>query len=174
MCIRDSQGTNQQAETEHARILNHGINGIKPESPAMRQVMITKEPVTLTGNSAILPKELVQRLEDDRTDELQHQLAKAGNPDSCKINPAPWHPIEANRYQAVFSWKEEKTPEIVDQNYKTLKDQKLSMESEITAKLIFVQTGYLIKDEETVGTRLNLKGLQVIHDDRTNNDPRKG
>ena len=140
----------------------------------MRQVMITKEPVTLTGNSAILPKELVQRLEDDRTDELQHQLAKAGNPDSCKINPAPWHSIEGNRYQAVFSWNEEKTPEIVDQNYKTLKDQKLSMDSEITAKLIFVQTGYLIKDEETVGTRLNLKGLQVIHDDRTNNDQRKG
>ena len=140
----------------------------------MRQVMITKEPVTLTGNSAILPKELVQRLEDDRTDELQHQLAKASNPDSCKILPAPWHPIEGNRYQAVFSWDEEKTPEIVDQNYKKLKDQKLSMESEITAKLIFVQTGYSIKDEETVGTRLNLKGLQVIHDDRTNNDPRKG
>ena len=136
--------------------------------------MITKEPVTLTGNSAILPKELVQRLEDDRTDELQHQLAKAGNPNSCKINPAPWHSIEGNRCQAVFSWNEEKTPEIVDQNYKTLKDQKLSMDSEITAKLIFVQTGYLIKDEETVGTRLNLKGLQVIHDDREINDPWNG
>ena len=48
------------------------------------------------------------------------------------------------------------------------------MDSEITAKLIFVQTGYWINDEETFGTRLNLKGLQVIHDDRTNNDPRKG
>ena len=139
----------------------------------MRQVMITKEPVTLTGNSAILPKELVQRLEDDRSDELQHQLAKASNPDSCKILPAPWHPIEGNRYQAVFSWNEEKTPEIVDQNYKTLKDQKLSMESEITAKLIFVQTGYLLKDKETVGTRLSLKGLQIIHKNGTMNDPWK-
>ena len=81
--------------------------------------------------------------------------------------------IEGNRYQAVFYWNEENTPEIVDQNYKTLKNQKLSMDSQITAKLIFVQTGYFMKDEETIGTRLNLKGLQVIHDDRTNNDPRK-
>ena len=140
----------------------------------MRQVIITKEPVTLTGNSAILPKDLVERLEDGRKDELQQQLAKVSNPDSCKINPAPWHPIEERGYQAVFSWNEEKEPEIVDQNYKTLTDQKLSMDSKITAKLIFVQTGYFIKDEGTVGTRLSLKGLQIIHDHGTIRDPWKG
>ena len=95
----------------------------------MRQVMITKEPVTLIGNSAILPKDLVKRLEDGRKAELKHQLGKVSNPDSWKINPAPWHPIEGNRYQAVFYWNEENTPEIVDQNYKTLKNQKLSMDS---------------------------------------------
>jgi len=134
----------------------------------MRQVIITKQPVILIGNSAILPKELIKRLEADRDDELQHQLAKASKPDSIKIKPAPWHPLEGNRYQAVFFWNEEKTPEIVDHNYKILKDQKLSMDSKITAKLIFVQTGYLTKDEETVGTRLNLKGLQVIQDNRSN------
>ena len=133
----------------------------------MRQVIITKEPVTLIGNSAILPKDLVKRLEDGRKAELKHQLAKVSNPDSCKINPAPWHPIEGNRYQAVFYWNEENTPEIVDQNYKTLKNQKLSMDSQITAKLIFVQIGYFMKDEELVGTRLNLKGLQVVHENRT-------
>ena len=139
----------------------------------MRQVIITKEPVTLTGNSAILPKDLVERLEDGRKDELQQQLAKVSNPDSCKINPAPWHPIEERGYQAVFSWNEEKAPEIVDQNYKTLTDQKLSMDSKITAKLIFVQTGYFIKDEGIVGTRLSLKGLQIIHDHGTIRDPWK-
>ena len=48
----------------------------------MRQVIITKEPVTLTGNLAILPKDLVERLEDGRRDELQQQLAKVSNPDS--------------------------------------------------------------------------------------------
>ena len=139
----------------------------------MRQVIITKEPVTLIGDSAILPKDLVKRLEDGRNDELKHQLAKARNPDACKINPAPWHRIEENRYQAVFSWNEEKAPEIVDQNYKVLTDQKLSIDSKIKAKLIFVQTGYLLKDEEMIGTRLNLKGLQVIHDEGTNNNPQK-
>ena len=133
----------------------------------MRQVIITKEPVTLIGNSAILTKELVKRLEDGRKAELKHQLAKVSNPDSCKINPAPWHPIEGNSYQAVFYWKEDNMPEIVDQNYKILKNQKLSMDSQITAKLIFVQTGYCMKDEEMVGTRLSLKGLQVVHEDRT-------
>ena len=139
----------------------------------MRQVIITKEPVTLIGNSAILPRELVKRLEDDRNDELKLQFAKASNPDLCKIIPAPWHQIEGNRYQAVFSWDEEKEPEIVDQDYQTLTGQKLSMDSQITAKLIFVQTGYLLKDKETVGTRLSLKGLQIIHKNGTMNDPWK-
>ena len=149
----------------------NSINRNKPESPAMRQVMITKEPVTLIGNSAILPRELVKRLEDDRNDELKLQFAKASNPDLCKIIPAPWHQIEGNRYQAVFSWDEEKEPEIVDQDYQTLTDQKLSMDSKITAKLIFVQIGYLLRDKETVGTRLSLKGLQIIHKNGTINDP---
>ena len=139
----------------------------------MRQVIITKEPVTLTGNLAILPKDLVERLEDGRRDELQQQLAKVSNPDSCKINAAPWHPIDESGYQAVFSWNDEKAPEIVDQNYKTITDQKLSMDSKITAKLIFVQTGYCMKDEGTVGTRLSLKGLQVIHEYGTISDPWK-
>ena len=47
------------------------------------------------------------------------------------------------------------------------------MDSKITAKLIFVQTGYCMKDEGTVGTRLSLKGLQVIHEYGTIGDPWK-
>lgn len=124
--------------------------------------MITKEPVTLIGNSAVLPKDLVKRLEEDRRDELKHQLAKASNPDSCKIKPAPWHEIEESRYRAIFSWNEENMPEIVDQDYKIIPSEKLSMDSKITAKLIFVQSGYSKKEDETIGTRLILKGLQVI------------
>jgi len=140
----------------------------------MRQVIITKEPVTLIGNSAILPNDLVKRLEEGRNDELQHQLTKASNPDSCKINPAPWHQIEQNTFQAIFTWNEEKAPEIVDQNYKKLTDKKLSMDSKITAKLIFVQTGYLLKNEDTIGTHLSLKGLQVIHEEGTINESWEG
>ena len=90
------------------------------------------------------------------------QLAKVSNPESIKIKPAPWQEIKGNLYKATFTWNEEKTPEVVDQDYKTLVDQRLAIDSTITAKLIFIQTGYLARDQQSIGTKLTLKGLQVM------------
>ena len=128
----------------------------------MREVIITKEPVILNGHSAIIPQYLVKRLEDGRNQELKMQLAKVSNPESIKIKPAPWQEIKGNLYKATFTWNEEKTPEVVDQDYKTLVDQRLTIDSTITAKLIFIQTGYLAGDQQSIGTKLTLKGLQVM------------
>lgn len=128
----------------------------------MKAVIITKEPVTLNGHTAIIPHDLVKRLEDGRNEELKLQLSKLSNPESIKIEPAPWQEIKGDLYKATFTWNEEKIPEIVDQDYRTIADQRLSINSTIVAKLIFVQIGYLARDEQSIGTKLTLKGLQVV------------
>ena len=128
----------------------------------MREVIITKQPLTLVGNSAIIPQELVKRLEEGRNEELRRQLSKASCPELIKIEPAPWKEIKHNLYKATFTWNKEKGPEIVDQDYNTIKNQSLSINSIIIAKLIFVQTGYSARDQQSIGTKLALKGLQIV------------
>ena len=131
----------------------------------MREVIITKEPVILNGNSAILPKELIKRLEESRAEELRYQQSKHIDSNGCTIKPAPWTELKDNTFQARFEWNTDKEPEIVDQDYKPIPDKQLSTLSSIKAKLIFIQRGFSQNNGETIGTCLHLKGLQVVSQD---------
>ena len=128
----------------------------------MREVIITKEPVVLNGNSAILPKELIQRLEESRAEELRYQQSKHIDSNGCTIKPAPWTELKDNIFQAQFEWPADKEPEIVDQNYKSVPDKQLSTLSSIKAKLIFIQRGFSQNNGKTIGTCLHLKGIQLV------------
>ena len=131
----------------------------------MREVIITKAPVTLTGKSAILPKELIQRLEESRAEELKYQKSKFSDSKDCSIKPAPWVELKDNRYKAIFEWTAGKEPEIVDQDYKLIPNKRISPHSSIEAKLIFIQRGFSQDNGETIGTCLLLKEVQVISPD---------
>ena len=128
----------------------------------MRQVIITKQPVVLEGNQAILPKELIERLEEGRKEELNIQRSKLSHPEQCTINPAPWKKCNDHEYKTEFIWIEGKEPEIVDHEFKLLNLAKPILTKASKVKLIFVQTGYTLNKQDTIGTQLMLKGIQIV------------
>ena len=80
---------------------------------------VTKEPVTLDGYQAILkpseyghtltallPKEIVDALEDERVGGLEWAKSKAKNPRRVTIKPEPWEEVSEGMYQCKFRWKE--------------------------------------------------------------------
>ena len=127
----------------------------------MRQVIITKNPVVLEENQAILPKELIERLEDGRKEELRIQRSKLSQPDRCNVSPAPWKKYNDDEYKTEFTWIKGKEPEIVDSEFKSLTKQ-VPTQAGTKVKLIFVQAGYSINEKHIIGTQLLLKGIQVI------------
>ena len=127
----------------------------------MRQVIITKNPVVLEGNQAILPKELIERLEDGRKEELRIQRSKLSHPERCNVSPAPWKKYNDDEYKTEFTWIKGKEPEIVDSEFKSLTKQ-VPTQTGTKVKLIFVQAGYNINEKQIIGTQLLLKGIQVI------------
>ncbi len=90
---------------------------------------VTKEPVTLDGYQAILkpseyghtltallPKEIVDALEDERVGGLEWAKSKAKNPRRVTTKPEPWEEVSEGMYQCKFRWKEgdKVVPVIVD------------------------------------------------------------
>ena len=91
----------------------------------------TPEPVVLDGFqailkpgdwgyklSALLPKSIVSKLEEERESALDWARSKAKNPKRVTVKPEPWEELENNpgTYQVRFSWKDKDKlfPAIVD------------------------------------------------------------
>ena len=79
---------------------------------------VTKEPVVLEGYqailkpteygytlSALLPKELIDALEEERESCLEWAKSKAKNPKRVTIKPEPWEEVSSGMYQCKFRWK---------------------------------------------------------------------
>ena len=142
----------------------------------MKEVIVTKDPVLLEGYqsvmklsqygkynlAALLPDDVVEKLEAGREDELKYQKSRLKNPKRCTIKPEPWMEVSNGKTQAKFAWKEGKEPPIVDTEGTLITDENLPLYSGSKVKLAFVQTGYTLKDGETIGTRLVLQGIQVV------------
>ena len=142
----------------------------------MKEVIVTKEPVLLEGFqsilklsqygkynlAALLPDDVVEKLEAGREDELKYQKSRLKNPKRCTIKPEPWMEVSNGKTQAKFAWKEGKEPPIVDTEGTLITDENLPLYSGSKVKLAFTQTGYTLKDGETIGTRLVLQGIQVV------------
>ena len=136
---------------------------------------VTADPVMLEGYQAILSPgkfgysltamvdtEMVQRLEEDRTEVLKWAESKLKNPKRSTLKPTPWEEVEEGRYKLKFSWKEDRRPPVVDTEGTPIVDENVPLYSGSKVKLGFFQKPYILKDGVTYGTSLKLVGVQVV------------
>ena len=139
---------------------------------------VTPEPVVLDGFqailkpgdwgyklSALLPKSIVSKLEEERESALDWARSKAKNPKRVTVKPEPWEELENNpgTYQVRFSWKDKDKlfPAIVDSEGTLITDKETPLYNGSTVKLAFFQKPYIMPAGD-IGTSLKLKAVQVI------------
>ena len=140
-----------------------------------RNILKTEQPVVLEGYQAVLKPskfgyslsalvgpELVEKLEEDREDNLKWAQSKLKNPKRSTLKPEPWEEVAADQYKVKFSWNEETKPPVVDTEGTVLSDTNTPLYSGSKVKLAFYQKPYILKDGVTYGTSLKLVGVQVI------------
>lgn len=139
------------------------------------KTIVTEKPVVLDGYqavmkpskygyslSAILNDDVVEKLEEDRTEVLKWAESKLKNPKRATLKPEPWEEVSEGKYKAKFSWNEDNTPTIVDSEGTVITNTALPVYAGSTVKLAFFQKPYILKDGVTYGTSLKLKGIQLI------------
>jgi hypothetical protein len=139
------------------------------------KTIVTEKPVVLEGYQAVMKPskfgyslatiftdEMIQKLEDDRTEVLKWCESKLKNPKRSTLKPEPWEEVAENQYKVKFSWTEENMPTIVDSEGTVVTNTSLPIYSGATVKLAFFQKPYILKDGVTYGTSLKLKGIQLI------------
>ncbi len=140
-----------------------------------RTVHVTENPVTLEGYQAILEpgkfgyslsavvnKDIVDKLETERADVLKWAESKLKNPKRSTLKPEPWEEVSDGKYKLKFSWNEEKRPPVVDTEGTPLTDKKTPLYGGSTVKLGFYQKPYILRDGVTYGSSLKLVGVQVV------------
>ncbi len=143
----------------------------------MSTIHITKEPVVLEGFqaimkpgeyghklSALVPKDLVDVLEDERESCLEWARGKAKNPKRVTVKHPPWEEVEgSDTYQIKFSWKQgdKITPTIVDTEGTLITDTNTPVYSGSKVKLAFIQKPYLLPAGD-IGTSVKLKSVQIV------------
>ena len=141
------------------------------QSVMSRNIHTTPNPVTLEGFQAVLKpsqygyslkavvgKELIDQLEEERVDALKWAESKLKNPKRSTLRPEPWEEVAKGKYIIKFSWNEDKKPPIVDTEGTLITDQNTPVYEGSMVKLGFIQKPYLLKD----GATLKLSGVQVV------------
>jgi len=139
--------------------------------------IVTPEPVILEGYQAVMTpskfgyslgaivgQDIVDQLEDDRTESLKWAESKLKNPKRSVLKPEPWEEIEGSggQYKVKFSWNAETRPPVVDTEGTLITDERLPIYSGSKVKLALYQKPYILRDGVTYGTSLKLKGIQVV------------
>ena len=127
-----------------------------------RSIHVTQEPVTLEGYQAILKpskfgyslkaivgEDLVNKLEEERTDCLKWAESKLKNPRRATLKPTPWEEVSEGKFTIKFSWSDEKRPPIVDTEGTPVKDMDTPVYAGSKVKLGFTQKPYILRDVET-------------------------
>ena len=140
-----------------------------------RSILKTEQPVLLEGYQAVLKpskfgyslsaliyKDLVETLEEDRVDTLKWAESKLKNPKRSVLKPEPWEEVAKDSYKVKFSWNEDNRPPIVDTEGAPVTDENIPLYSGSRVKLAFYQKPYILKDGVTYGTSLKLVGIQVV------------
>jgi hypothetical protein len=142
-----------------------------------RNTIVTPEPVILEGYQAVMTpskfgyslgaivgQDIVDQLEDDRTESLKWAESKLKNPKRSVLKPEPWEEIEGSggQYKVKFSWNAETRPPVVDTEGTLITDERLPIYSGSKVKLALYQKPYILRDGVTYGTSLKLKGIQVV------------
>ena len=140
-----------------------------------RNIHTTKNPVTLEGFQAVLKpsqygyslkavvcKDIIDQLEEERVDALKWAESKLKNPKRSTLRPEPWEEVAKGKYIVKFSWNEDRKPPIVDSEGTLITDVNTPVYEGSMVKLGFIQKPYILKDGVTYGTSLKLSGVQVI------------
>ena len=140
-----------------------------------RTIHKTDNPVTLEGFqavvapskfgyslAAIVGDDMVDNLEQERTELLKWGEARVKNPKRATIKPEPWEEVSKGKYKIKFSWNEENRPPIVDTEGTPVTDEKTPLYGGSTVKLAFYQKPYVLRDQVTYGSTLKLVGVQVV------------
>jgi hypothetical protein len=140
-----------------------------------RNTFVTDEPVVLEGFQAVMQpskfgyslkaivgQDMIDKLEDDRTDTLKWAESKLKNPKRSSLKPEPWEEVSDGKYTVKFSWNEDNKPPVVDTEGTAITDTRTPIYSGSQVKLAFFQKPYILKDGLTYGTSLKLVGIQVV------------
>ena len=140
-----------------------------------RTTFVTEEPVVLEGFQAVMQpskfgyslkaivgQDMIDKLEDDRTDTLKWAESKLKNPKRSSLKPEPWEEVSDGKYTVKFSWNEDNKPPVVDTEGTAITDTRTPIYSGSQVKLAFFQKPYILKDGVTYGTSLRLVGIQVV------------
>jgi len=140
-----------------------------------RNTFVTEIPVVLEGFQAVMQpskfgyslkaivdQEMIDKLEDDRTNSLKWAESKLKNAKRSVLRPEPWEEVSDGQYTVKFSWNEESKPPIVDTEGTAITDSYTPIYSGSKVKLAFFQKPYVLKDGVTYGTSLKLLGVQVV------------
>jgi hypothetical protein len=139
-----------------------------------KNIHITQEPVVLEGYqavmkpskfgrhnlSAVIDKNLIERLEEERAELLKWQESKLKNPKRSILKPEPWEEA-GDSYVLKFSWKPGDNPPIVDTEGTPITDENTPIYSGTKVKLAFRQKPYQLPDG-SYGTSVKLVGMQLI------------
>ena len=140
-----------------------------------KNIHITPSPVTLEGYQAILKpskfgyslkavvdKEIVEKLENERADCLKWAESKLKNPKRSTLRPEPWEEVEDGKFIIKFSWAEDKRPPVVDTEGTPITNIDTPVYEGSKVKLGFHQKPYILRDGVTYGTSLKLSGVQIV------------
>ena len=140
-----------------------------------RTTFVTKEPVVLEGYqavlkpskfgyslSAIMDTDMVEQMEEDRTESLKWAESKLKNPKRSVLRPEPWEEVSEGKYKVKFSWNEDTKPPVVDTEGSPVVDNGTPLYSGSKVKVAFYQKPYILKDGVTYGTSLKLQGVQIV------------
>ena len=140
-----------------------------------RTIHTTINPVTLEGFQAILApskfgyslsaivcKDIIDKLETERADVLKWAESKLKNPKRSTLKPEPWEEVSEGKYKLKFSWNEERRPPVVDTEGTPVTDKNTPLYGGSTVKLGFYQKPYILKDGVTYGSSLKLVGVQIV------------
>lgn len=139
-----------------------------------RTIHVTQNPVLLEGYqavlkpskferhnlSAIIDKDLIDRLEAERAELLKWQESKLKNPKRSILKPEPWEEA-GDSYVIKFSWKPGDTPPIVDTEGTPITDVNTPIYSGSKVKLAFRQKPYQLPDG-SYGTSVKIVGIQLV------------
>ena len=140
-----------------------------------RNTFVTEQPVILEGYQAVMkpskygyslhaliPQDLVDKLEDDRTESLKWAESKLKNPKRSTLKPEPWEEVSEGQYKVKFSWNAESKPPVVDTEGTLITDENIPIYAGSKVKLAFYQKPYILRDGVTYGSSLKLKAVQVV------------
>ena len=88
--------------------------------------------------------------------------SKLKNPKRSVLKLEPWEEAANNKYAVKFTWTDDKKPPIVDTEGAPITDDRTPIYSGSTVKIAFIQKPYILPDDVTYGTKLVLKGVQVL------------